>query len=203
MEKTILFKQKPLSPLSLTSDLSHMCCLARRGPEPRHRRLHSSPHTWTQSAKRSNILSGSPHSTEASFLIYFFKCPKYITVTFLQLVLDSPRSRRVQQCSTCTQDVPPRTRARWSQSTTHKYALYQRLHGRTLILLITELHLHPQQQRSNGPNRRWDSAHGDAPHTGGSETSVRTRWGELEPPLVPSAGKSSLFPIKTLMACMN
>lgn len=39
-----------------SSDLSHLCCLARRRPKPCHRWLYSSPHTWTQSTKRFNIL---------------------------------------------------------------------------------------------------------------------------------------------------
>lgn len=40
-----------------------MCCVAWRRPQPRHRRLYSSPYTRTQSAKRFNILSALPHTS--------------------------------------------------------------------------------------------------------------------------------------------
>lgn len=49
--------------LSLIPDLSYMCCPARRGPQPCHRWLHSSPYARTQGTKRFNILSGSPHTS--------------------------------------------------------------------------------------------------------------------------------------------
>lgn len=40
-----------------------MCCVAGRRPQPRHRRLHSSPYTRTQGAQRFNILSALPQAT--------------------------------------------------------------------------------------------------------------------------------------------
>lgn len=69
-----------------------MCCLARRGPKPRHRWLYSSPHTWTQSAKRFNILSVSPHTSVyiKMCLHRLFKCPKNVVIVHHVTLLHLP-----------------------------------------------------------------------------------------------------------------
>lgn len=113
-------------------DLSYMCCVARRRPQPRHRWLYSSPYTRTQGAERFNILFASPHPGCARVT-----CPrpclnirtnvlvkKEKTIRAAFLLNGRPRSRRVEQRSTCTQDVPPRPRAGRVQSAADEYALY-------------------------------------------------------------------------------
>lgn len=63
-----------------------MCCLARRGPQPRHRWLHSSPHAGTQSTERFNILLFPPH-THTCMRVCLYLLPKRLCSLCATLLL--------------------------------------------------------------------------------------------------------------------